>query len=208
MLRIDEDGWLLSEDCVRLHPTTHCDRRPDGTTIDLVVLHGISLPPYEFRTHCVESFFVGNLDVDRAPVLKSLEGVRVSSHFYIDRDGEVHQFVSTLDRAWHAGVSQFLGRVRCNDFSIGIELEGSDFVPYEAKQYDRLVELLSAIDARHHPAYILGHSDIAPGRKTDPGPYFDWYKLSLYADQFGRPSFVGAAARTQMAIRQGSGCIV
>lgn len=208
MLHLDELGWLNACDHVQRHPTTHCDRRPEDAAIDLVVLHSISLPPYEFRTHCVESFFVGMLDVDRSPALKSLRGVRVSSHFYIDRDGIVHQFVSTLDRAWHAGVSRFMGRERCNDFSIGIELEGSDFVPYEPKQYDRLIELLAAIDVRHHPLYLVGHSDIAPERKTDPGPYFDWYGLSLQADRFGRPALVGAAARMQLALRQTGGRIV
>lgn len=200
-LEIGPDGWAVG--AVQQLASPHFDARPamDGpaAVIDTVVLHAISLPPLEFGTGTVEPFFCGTLDCASHPGLRTLEGVRVSSHFYIRRTGAVVQFVSCLDRAWHAGVSRFNGRVRCNDFSIGIELEGSDFVPFEDAQYAALEMLLGALARRYPLRYLVAHSDIAPGRKTDPGPYFDWTKLWRARQSFAGLRFAGAAAQMQLA---------
>lgn len=194
---IGPDGWAREGGAVSLHPSPHFDARPgDPQDVHLAVLHNISLPPYMFHTGVVRAFFCGTLDFDREPDarVRSLRDLRVSSHFLITRRGGIEQFVSCCARAWHAGASSFQGRTRVNDFSIGIELEGSDFVPFEPVQYARLESLLAAIDARFSLQYIVGHSDIAPGRKTDPGPYFDWALLKAHAARFGTPAFPGAAA--------------
>ena len=169
----------------RIEPAHFCssenfDARPAGSEIDTIIIHGISLPPGEFGGPAIEQLFTNCLDPNAHPYFKEIEGLTVSAHLLIRRDGELAQFVSFNDRAWHAGASSFRGRSRCNDFSIGIELEGLDDVPYEAAQYDALCSVIEALK-RAYPALsnrcIAGHSDIAPGRKTDPGPAFDWLQL-------------------------------
>jgi AmpD protein len=154
--------------------------------IDLLVIHGISLPPGEFGSPYIEQLFSGTLTGDGHPYLAQVAGHRVSAHLLIRRDGELVQFVDLWRRAWHAGPSQFEGRTACNDFSIGIELEGTDDIPYTNQQYKRLTEVTHDIMARWPaitPERIVGHCDIAPGRKTDPGPAFDWPRYrALIAD--------------------------
>jgi len=150
------------------------DDRPPGTQIDLLVVHSISLPPRVFGGDAVIDLFLNRLDFDAHPWFEQLRGLRVSAHFLIRRDGELLQFVPCAKRAWHAGVSSHLGRSRCNDFSIGVELEGSDFDPFEPVQYQVLVALTRLLRYRYPLEHVLGHQDIAPGRKTDPGPFFDW----------------------------------
>ena len=154
--------------------------RPAGCTIDLVVLHNISLPPGEYGTGCVARFFQNGLDPAEHPYFATIAGLEVSAHLLIERSGAVVQFVPFDRRAWHAGQSCWQGRSNCNDFSIGIELEGTDQQPYSDAQYAVLAEVI-AILQRHYPGItperIVGHSDIAPGRKTDPGPAFDWPRL-------------------------------
>jgi AmpD protein len=168
------DGWVESADR-QLSP--NCDARPVGCTPELLVIHAISLPQGQFSSSdqsFVADLFLNQLDVSAHPDFEQLRGVRVSSHFFIRRDGKLIQFVSAGQRAWHAGVSEFMGRQRCNDFSVGVELEGSDFVPFEAAQYETLTRLTDIL-MQHYPIrYIVGHQDIAPSRKTDPGPFFDW----------------------------------
>lgn len=168
---IDAEGW--SRDARRL-PSPNCDLRPDGQSIELLVVHNISLPPHEFGGDWVEDFFLNRLDASAHPFFATIAGVRVSSHFYIRRDGTLIQFVACGMRAWHAGVSRWRGRDRCNDFSIGIELEGSDFIPFRDAQYDTLARVTRALRARYPIAEVVGHCDIAPGRKSDPGAFFDW----------------------------------
>ena len=144
--------------------------------IDLLVIHNISLPPGEFGGDYVEALFTNTLDCRAHPYFSHLEGLRVSAHFLIRRDGRATQFVSTLDRAWHAGVSTFSDRERCNDFSIGIELEGDDHSPFCDVQYATLAALTQSLCVAHPLAHVTGHENIAPGRKTDPGPHFDWVR--------------------------------
>lgn len=172
------DGWLQS---LRRLPSPNYDARPAHTPITLVVIHNISLPPGVYGSGHVERLFTNALAAGADPFIDRLCGVRVSSHFVIDRAGDGTQFVSCRDRAWHAGPSSFGGRTGCNDWSIGIELEGSDFEPYTDAQYPALNRLLAALAAAYPIDAIVGHSDIAPGRKTDPGPYFDWQRLALPA---------------------------
>ena len=171
---IDGAGWLPG---ARRVPSAHRDDRPPDAAIDLIVLHAISLPPGEFGGCAVEDFFTGRLDVSAHPFFESLAGRRVSAHFFIRRDASIVQFVSCLDRAWHAGVSCWRGRSSCNDFSIGIEIEGDDKTPFDPRQYVSLDRVLAALLAHYPGAAIAGHADIAPGRKTDPGPFFDWRRL-------------------------------
>ena len=177
-LVLDEAGaWLQG---VRRSPSPNCDARPAGAGIDLLVVHGISLPPGRFGSTCIEDFFLNRLDIESDPFFATIATLRVSAHAVIARDGAVTQFVPFTMRAWHAGVSCFKGRERCNDFSIGIELEGCDDVPYTGPQY-RSLGRLCAFLMRRWPGItaerIVGHCDIAPGRKTDPGPAFDWPRL-------------------------------
>lgn len=157
--------------------STHYDERPDQTTIDMIVVHGISLPPGQFGGDDIEAFFCGKLDISLHPSYSSIAQLRVSAHLLIKRTGEIIQFVPFNKRAWHAGESFFHGKTRCNDFSIGIELEGTDDVPYEQHQYEVLARVIKLL-MKAYPAItkdrIVGHVDIAPGRKTDPGPVFDW----------------------------------
>jgi AmpD protein len=158
-------------------PSPNHDARPAGTHVTLVVIHGISLPPGEFGGDAIVRLFTNRLDPAAHPYYASIANLHVSSHFLVRRDGRLLQFVSCNERAWHAGVSRFRGRAHCNDFSIGIELEGTDDLPYEAGQYAMLARLLRALGRRYPIQHVTGHSTIAPERKTDPGPAFDWPRL-------------------------------
>lgn len=158
----------------RLIASPNCDDRPAGCAVDLLVIHHISLPPGEFGGAGIVQLFTNSLDPDAHPDFATLTDLKVSAHFLIRRDGGLLQFVPCARRAWHAGESSWKGRSRCNDFSIGIELEGTGEEPYTALQYRRLAALTRALRARYPIRDIVGHSDIAPGRKTDPGPSFDW----------------------------------
>lgn len=162
---------------VRYVASPHSDFRPDESDISLIVVHNISLPPGEFSGHAVEDLFRGTLDWDAHPYFRSIRGTRVSAHFFIRRNGELIQFVPCTRRAWHAGISSWRGRERCNDFSVGIELEGSDDTAFTGAQYLTMLPLIEALKARHPIAAIAGHNEVAPGRKTDPGPYFDWSRI-------------------------------
>lgn len=172
---IDDDGWLTAS--VK-KPSPNFNARPVGSTIRLLVIHNISLPPGEFGSDAIFDLFQNTLDCQQ-PVFQHLQGLQVSAHGVIRRDGSWVQCVSFNDRAWHAGVSSFAGEANCNDYSIGIELEGTDTVPYTEAQYHTLIDLTRLIQAAY-PAItverITGHEHIAPGRKTDPGPAFDWAK--------------------------------
>jgi len=168
------EGWLSG---VRRVRSPNADARPDGTGVTLVVVHGISLPPGRFGGDAIERLFTNRLDPRAHPYYATLRDLRVSAHFLIRRDGALTQFVSCADRAWHAGASRWNGRERCNDYSIGIELEGADDRPYTAKQYARLAALLRRLRRSWPIEDVAGHSDVAPGRKTDPGPSFDWKRL-------------------------------
>jgi AmpD protein len=155
----------------------NCDRRPARAPVSLVVVHSISLPPGEYGGDAIERLFTNRLDPAGHPYFGAIASLRVSSHFLIRRDGELLQFVPLAKRAWHAGASAWRGRARCNDFSVGIELEGAEGAPFEPAQYRRLRELLHALRARLPLRAIAAHSDVAPGRKTDPGAGFDWPAL-------------------------------
>ena len=168
------DGWF--SDASRC-PSPNFDARPQGEKISLVVVHAISLPPGEFGGPYVEAFFSNRLDPSAHPYFATIAALRVSAHLFVRRDGFLMQFVSCLDRAWHAGVSRWQGRERCNDFSIGIELEGADDSEFADAQYRRLNEILAALATRFPIEAVVGHSDVAPGRKTDPGPCFDWTQI-------------------------------
>jgi AmpD protein len=159
-------------------PSPNCDDRPDDTPISMIVVHGISLPPGEFGGDGIERLFTNRLDPAAHPYFAAIASLRVSSHFLIRRDGALVQFVPCRRRAWHAGESVWRGRERCNDFSIGIELEGADTVDYAAAQYATLGRLTRAMRRRYPISDIVRHSDIAPGRKTDPGPAFDWARFA------------------------------
>jgi len=168
---IDADGWTRR---ARRVPSLNHDRRPEATPVDLLVIHHISLPAGQFSGDAIEQLFTNRLDTASNPAFLSLAGVRVSAHFLIRRRGELIQFVSGDDRAWHAGQSCFQGRERCNDFSIGIELEGTGDRPFTQAQYRVLASLTTTLAKRWPLRFVVGHSDIAPGRKHDPGPTFDW----------------------------------
>jgi AmpD protein len=153
------------------------DARPAGVEADLIVIHGISLPPGEFGGPWIERLFTNSLPAEIHPYFAEVAPLRVSSHLVVQRDGALTQYVSFADRAWHAGQSNYQGRAACNDFSVGVELEGADTLPYEATQYEALAAVVAALCAaypRLSADRLVGHSDIAPGRKTDPGPAFDW----------------------------------
>lgn len=168
---IDAEGWA---DRARRVDSPNCDERPDNAAIELLVIHNISLPPGEFGGPGVEQLFTNTLEASAHPYFAGLAGLRVSAHFFVRRDGSILQFVSCLRRAWHAGASVWRGRERCNDFSIGVELEGKDALTYGDAQYQTLVRLTHALRQAYPIIDIAGHSDIAPLRKTDPGPAFDW----------------------------------
>lgn len=157
----------------------NCDVRPGNVAPTLVVVHAISLPPGEFGGNGVVELFTNCLDPSVHPYFAQIEGLRVSAHFFIRRSGETIQFVPCAMRAWHAGVSQWRERERCNDFSVGIELEGTDDLPFEDAQYVALNSLLSDLRRIYPIAAVTGHSDIAPGRKTDPGPCFEWNRVDV-----------------------------
>jgi AmpD protein len=168
---VDAAGWIPG---IPRNDSPNHDARPAGTPICLIVLHAISLPPGEFDGDAVADLFANRLDPAAHPYFAGIAGRQVSAHFFIRRDGSVTQFVSCLSRAWHAGISCWCARERCNDFSLGIEIEGDDHVAFEAAQYATLNTLLAALRLRFPIEAIVGHADIAPGRKTDPGPHFDW----------------------------------
>ncbi len=174
----DAQGWVPA---ARRVPSPNFDARPDGAPTDVVVIHNISLPPGQFGTCKVQEFFQNRLDVSRHPFFETIRDVRVSAHFLITREGELVQFVACTQRAWHAGQSEYCGRPRCNDFSIGIEIEGADDQPFTLAQYDTAASLVAALRLTYPIAGIAGHSDIAPGRKTDPGPHFDWGRFATLA---------------------------
>ena len=165
------DGWYQFSGQL---PSPNFGLRPPGTQIDLLVIHAISLPPGQYGGGEVQQLFTNQLDWDAHPYFQSIRGMAVSSHFYISRRGELQQFVGCNDRAWHAGVSRHLGRSNCNDYSIGIELEGAEGGMFEDCQYESLGSLCAALLQKYPIAHIAGHEHIAPGRKTDPGEGFDW----------------------------------
>jgi N-acetyl-anhydromuramoyl-L-alanine amidase len=173
-LMIENNGLLRN---IRHIPSPNYDLRPPNTLIDLLVIHNISLPPGQFGGHAIDDFFCNCLVIDGHPYFKEIKNLKVSAHLLIRRNGSITQYVSFLHRAWHAGVSAFRGRDNCNDFSIGIELEGADDIPYTSDQYQRL-SLVTKVLMQNYSSIvfdrIVGHVDIAPSRKTDPGPAFDW----------------------------------
>lgn len=174
----DSAGWYRQ---ARPAPSPYQDERPPGTVVDLLVIHAISLPPEAFGSGEVQRFFMGTLDFTTHPYYDVLRDLRVSAHFFIERDGSLWQHVGVLRRAWHAGVSQWQGRTGCNDYSVGIELEGSESTTFMPAQYQRLAMLakdLRLLFPAIGPERMVGHSDIAPGRKWDPGPGFSWSSLA------------------------------
>ncbi|HEY0879688.1 MAG TPA: 1,6-anhydro-N-acetylmuramyl-L-alanine amidase AmpD [Zeimonas sp.] len=172
--RDDASGWIAA---ARAVPSPNCDARPTGARIELLVVHHISLPAGRFSGDAVERLFTNRLDASSHPSFGELLALRVSAHFLVRRRGELLQFVDTRARAWHAGVSRFLDRERCNDFSIGVELEGDESHRFTEAQYRRLRFLIAALRERHPLRWLAGHSDIAPGRKRDPGMHFDWARV-------------------------------
>lgn len=172
--RRGEPDWFPA---VRRVLSPNCDERPADETVRLVVIHAISLPPEEFGGPGIIQLFTNCLDPEAHPYFREIKDLRVSAHFLVRRDGELIQFVPCLRRAWHAGASNWLGQENCNNFSIGIELEGCDQLPFEDAQYLTLNRLLAELRRRYPIEAIVGHSDIAPGRKTDPGPCFDWRRV-------------------------------
>ena len=175
---INKEGWLSEAE---KHISPNFDKRPVNSEIKLIVIHNISLPPENFEAENVKKLFKNELDFESHEFFYTIKDLKVSSHFVIDRTGKIYQFVSVYDRAWHAGVSSFKSQENCNDFSLGIELIGSDNTPFEDNQYDalnKLIETLCSSFPKIKKENIVGHSEIAPGRKTDPGPFFDWSKIS------------------------------
>lgn len=177
------DGQLIG---ARQVPSPNYNQRPEHTEIQLVVVHNISLPPSQFGGGYIEQFFQNQLDWSQHPYFQTIEGMQVSTHLLILRTGEVLQFVNFNDRAWHAGRSTYLAKKECNDYSIGIELEGSDDQPFEEVQYSVLAQVIATLQATYPKIlqHLAGHSDIAPGRKTDPGPFFDWPKTRALIQQY------------------------
>lgn len=167
-------GWYGG---AQREPSPNFGERPPGAAVDLLVLHSISLPPGVFGTGRVRDLFLNQLDIGAHPYFTQLKGVQVSAHFFIERSGRLWQFVDCDSRAWHAGVSSYRGRENCNDDSIGVELEGLEGGHFEAEQYQCLLSLTQAICARYAVRYVAGHEHIAPDRKADPGPGFDWIML-------------------------------
>ena len=172
------DGWLRR---ARAVPTANCGARPEKTQVDLVVLHSISLPPGEYGSDAIEQLFTNRLDWSAHPYFESIRGLAVSAHFLIRRDGELVQFVSCDERAWHAGESRWQGRENCNDFSIGVELEGLEGESFDDAQYPVLAALLGSAALRYPIAAVAGHEHVAAGRKLDPGAGFDWPRLRRLA---------------------------
>jgi len=173
-LQLDTDGVAAG---IRFLPSPNCDERPAGAALELLVVHNISLPPGEFGGDGIIDLFMNRLDPSAHPYYGTIAQLRVSAHFLVRRDGELIQFVPCAKRAWHAGESAWRGRSRCNDFSVGVELEGADDQPFADIQYAELAPLITALQRAYGALEIVGHSDIAPARKTDPGPCFDWQRL-------------------------------
>jgi AmpD protein len=188
-LKIDAATGLLAGARQVLSP--HCDARPAGALPELLVVHGISLPPGEFGGPWIDRLFTGTLPPEVHPYFKEIEGLIASAHALIRRDGQIVQYVPFGQRAWHAGVSQYRGRPACNDFSVGVELEGTDDTAYTEAQYQQLAALTAALLASYDslsPEHIVGHSDIAPGRKEDPWPTFDWTRFrALLKERYAPP---------------------
>jgi len=192
LVKIDRATGLLAGARQVLSP--HFDARPAGVLPELLVVHGISLPPGEFGGPWIDRLFTGTLPADAHPYFREIAAQRVSAHALIRRDGQIVQYVPFGERAWHAGQSTYRGRAGCNDFSIGVELEGTDDTPYTDAQYEALAALAAALLTAYHSLSaqaIAGHSEVAPGRKTDPGPAFDWARLQALLA--GRPAGAGAA---------------
>jgi AmpD protein len=168
------DGWLAR---ARRCESPNFGPRPEGAVVDLALIHSISLPPGEYGGDAIERLFTNRLDWDAHPYYEQIRGLQVSAHFLLRRDGELLQFVSCDARAWHAGPSAWQGRANCNDYSIGIELEGLEGAPFEAAQYDALAALIAEVAQRYPIAAVAGHEHVAPGRKRDPGAGFDWLRL-------------------------------
>ncbi len=189
--QIDAAGWAVGAQHL---PSPNFDARAQGTEIALLVIHNISLPPAQFGGPYIADLFLNKLDYDADPYFDQLRPLRVSAHFLIRRDGAVMQFVSAHDRAWHAGVSSFCGQERCNDFSIGVELEGTDFAAFADAQYSALAALTVALKAAYPLQHVTGHEDIAPGRKTDPGPFFDWEEYQVRYRSLQKQANAGEAA--------------
>jgi AmpD protein len=190
-LQIDAAGWVVP---ARHLPSPNQDERPAGARIELLLIHNISLPPGEFGTGDIERLFTNRLDWEAHPYFAALRGLRVSAHFLIARDGRLTQFVGCAQRAWHAGESTFEGRARCNDFSLGIELEGTDTAPYADAQYDMLARLARRLFETHPLRAVRGHSDVSPERKTDPGTAFDWPRFARALDVGAAPFAPGIPA--------------
>jgi AmpD protein len=188
-LQVDLESGLMRG--VRQIASPNCDSRPFGVEAELIVVHGISLPPGEFDGPWIDRLFTNALPPELHPYFEEVASLRVSSHLCIRRDGAATQYVKFTDRAWHAGQSIYNGRAACNDFSIGVELEGTDTLAYEELQYEALADAVAALCAaypRLAPERLVGHSDISPGRKTDPGPAFDWpYARRLIAEACAKP---------------------
>lgn len=185
-MEIDTHTGLLQG--VRYLASPNCDDRPINCAIDLVVIHNISLPPQQYGGPYIDQLFTNQLSATAHPFFATIATLQVSAHLLIQRDGAITQYVPFHRRAWHAGVSSYHGRERCNDFSIGIELEGSDFEPFCEKQYQQLTVVLQALIQAYpavNTATITGHADIAPGRKSDPGPYFAWDRLHSMLQEGG-----------------------
>jgi AmpD protein len=183
-LQVDLESGLLQG--VRHIASPNFDSRPAGVEPDLIVVHGISLPPGEFGGPWIERLFTNTLPPEQHPYFAEVGPLRVSSHLVLDRDGKITQYVPFGHRAWHAGKSTYNNREACNDFSVGVELEGTDTLPYTEAQYDTLAEVVAALCAAYpglSPQRLVGHSDVAPGRKTDPGPAFDWGKARRLIDR-------------------------
>jgi AmpD protein len=182
-LQVDLDSGLMMG--ARQLASPNYDPRPPGVEADLIVVHGISLPPGDFGGPWIDRLFTNTLPTDAHPYFAEIGTLRVSSHLVISRDGALTQYVKFTERAWHAGRSSYDGREACNDFSVGVELEGTDTLPYEAAQYAALAEVVAALCTAYpqlSPDRLVGHSDIAPGRKTDPGPAFDWERARRLID--------------------------
>jgi len=170
-ITIDSDGIASGAAFIA---SPNCDDRPPDSAIELLIVHAISLPPGQFGGCAIEDLFLNRLDRSAHPYYASIADLKVSAHFLVKRDGALLKFVSCAKRAWHAGASSWKGRSRCNDFSVGIELEGGDELAFEPAQYETLLRLTAALRDRYPITDMVGHSDVAPGRKTDPGPHFEW----------------------------------
>ena len=173
-MKHEPEGWVAA---ARRSPSPNCDERPAGEAVTLLVVHSISLPPGKYGGDEIERFFGNRLDPAEHPYFAEIRDLKVSSHFLVRRDGALVQFVPVHRRAWHAGASRWRGRERCNDFSIGVELEGTDDTPFEEAQYDALARLVAELRKTVPLRELASHSDVAPGRKSDPGPHFAWRRV-------------------------------